>query len=145
MTTIENAATEKRNGSAGGKITAESPWWNVRPSLAASLAGSFAVAAAVFHFVGTPMSGAAMPVRSMEGLMRALSSTPSLIAFAVIACALMIRRQTRRTVRTLAALLALAAVAGAGINATRDSHGRGPVENWVENALADVTTHVAAK
>ena len=123
----------------------DSPWWIVRPSLAAGLAGSFVLAAGVFRFAGLQSSGSAFTARSLAELMQMLSATPTLITFAVFACAIMLRRHSRRPLRILCILLALASLAGAGINAVRDSYGRGPIEVWVEKALADAPAMLAGR
>ena len=52
MTTIEIPTTEKMNGSTRMTAGTDSPWWNVRPLLAASLAGSLAITVSAFHFAG---------------------------------------------------------------------------------------------
>ena len=145
MTTIENPATEKMNGSSRITSATDSPWWIVRPSLAAGLAGSFAITAGAFRFAGLPDSGAAFSARSLPGLMQALSATPTLIAFAVFAFAVLLRRNSGRSLRVLCLLLALASLAGAVINAARDAHGRGPVETWVEKTLASMSPSFVGK
>ena len=124
------------NGSSRMTSATDSPWWIVRPSLAVGLAGSFALTAAAFRFAGVP--GMALSTRSLSALMPALSATPTLIAFAVFACAVLLRRKSGRSLRLLCLLLAIASLAGAGFNATRDAHGRGPIETWVEKTLASV-------
>jgi hypothetical protein len=145
MTTIENPATEKMNGSSRMTTFTDSPWWFVRPSLAASLAASFALAAGVFRFAGTPTYGTPLTPPSLTDVMQFLSATPTLIAFGVLACMIAIRRTSRGSLRTLSILLAVAAFAGAGINSARDSFGRGPIEVMVEKALADAPALFAGK
>ena len=143
MTTIEKPETEKMNGSSRIVAVTDSPWWLVRPSLAVSLIGSFGLAASVFQYVEMPGSGVALTQHSLTALMQILSATPTLIGLAVFAFAGMFRRSSRRALRILCILLALASVTGAWINSLRDSHGRGPIEIWVEKALSDAPVVLA--
>ena len=123
------------NGSSQMTNAADSAWWIVRPSLAAGLVGACAVAAGAFRFAGMPGTGMAFNTLSLAELMHLLSATPTLIAIAVFACVVLLRRNSRRSLRVLCMVLALASFAGAGINAVRDSYGRGPIETWVEKTL----------
>jgi hypothetical protein len=137
MTTIENPTTEKMNGSSRMTTHADSPWWMVRPSLAAGLLGSFGLAAIAFQYAGVPVFRAIVATRAVPVVMQLLSATPTLIALAVFACAIMFRQNSGRSLRVMCALLALASITGASFNSMRDSQGRGPVENWVEKALPE--------
>ena len=145
MTTIENPITEKMNGSSRMTASTDSPWWIVRPSLAAGLAGSFGLAAAAFQFAGMSGTGTAITLHSLTALMQGLSATPTLISFAVFAFAVMLRRNSRQPLRMLCVLLALASFTGAWINSLRDSHGRGPIEIWLEKALSDAPAALASR
>ena len=145
MTTIENPTTEKMNGSSRMTTLTDSPWWIVRPQLAAALACSVAVSAGVYRFTGMPNSGTAFTTRTLAEMMQILSATPTLIAFGVLACMIAFRKTSRRPLRTLSIMLAAAAFAGAGINSARDSFGRGPIEVWVEKALTDAPALFAGK
>ncbi len=133
------------NGSSRMHAVTDSPWWIVRPSLAAGLVGSVGLAAAAFQFAGMPGFGAGITLRSLTALMQGLSATPTLISFAVFACLVMRRRGSRQSLRMLCVLLALASFTGAWINSLRDNHGRGPLEIWVEKVLSDVPAALAAR
>ncbi len=145
MKTIENPTTEKMNGSSRMTKSTDSPWWIVRPSLAAALAGSFAAAVAVCRFAGLHGAGMSVKAGSFAELMRGMSATPTLVAFALFAGAVMFSRHSGRSLRNLCVLLALASLSGAGINAARDSHGRGPIEVLIDNALANAPAVLAGK
>ena len=122
----------------------DSPWWIVRPSLAAGLAGSFALAFGVYRFAAVQPPPALTP-RSFTALMQMLSATPVLAAIGVLACVLLIRQRGRRALQILCGLLALASLAGVGLNVARDARGHGPIETWVEKALADASPGFAGK
>lgn len=145
MTTIEDPTTEMMNGSSRTISAAPSPWWTVRPGLAAVLAGSLALAVIAFRTSGLALSGGGFKTRSLATFLQTLGLTPALIAFATVACAIMLRRRSSRNLRTLAAVLGVLALAGAFLNSTRDSHGRGPVETMVENALPEEAGQLASQ
>ena len=145
MTAIENPMTEKMNGSSRMTTLTDSPWWIVRPALGAALACSVATTAAAFHFVGLPGSGRAFAARPPGEWMQLLATTPILIGFAIFACAILLRRRSTGLLRILCALLAITSLAGAWNGASRDSHGRGPIERWAENWLADAPAMLAGK
>ena len=136
MTTIEYPMTEKMHGSSRMTTLTESPWWIVRLPLAAALAGSVVLTAAAFYFVGLPNTGRALTARSLAEWMQLLRTMPTMIAFAILAGAILLRRRLTGLLRILCVLLALASLAGVWNSALRDSHGRGPIERWVENVLA---------
>ena len=129
--------TEKMNGSSRMTTLTDSPWWIVRPALAAALACSVAITASAFHFVGLPGVGRAFAARPRGEWMQLLGTTPILIGFATCAFAILLRRSSTGSLRMLCAVLAFASLAGAWNGASRDSHGRGPIERWAENSLAD--------
>ena len=128
--------TEKMNGSSRMMARTDSPWWIVRPSLAAGLAGSFALAFGVYRFAGLVQPPPAFTSRSFSALMQMLSATPTLAAIGVLACVLLFRQRGRRALQILCGLLALASLAGVGLNVARDSRGHGPIEAWVESSLS---------
>ena len=136
MTTIENPMTEKMNGSSRMTTLTDSPWWIVRLPLAAALAGSVVLTAAAFYSVGLPNTSRALTARSLVEWMQLLGTMPTMIAFATFACAILLRRRSTGLLRILCVLLAFASLAGVWNSALRDSHGRGPIERWVENVLA---------
>ena len=145
MTTTEYPATEKMNGSSRMMARTDSPWWIVRPSLAAGLAGSFALAFGVYRFAGLAQPPLALTPRAFTALMQMLSATPTLAAIGVLACVLLFRQRGRRALQILCGLLALASLAGVGLNVARDSRGHGPIETWVEKALAEASPNFAGK
>lgn len=136
MTTIEYPITEKMHGSSRMTTVPDSPWWIVRLPLLATLAGSVVLAATVFHFVGSPHTGSAFTARPLVEWMQLLGTMPTMIAFTMFACAILLRRNSTGLLRILCVLLTLASLAGVWNSALRDSHGRGPIERWVENVLA---------
>ena len=133
------------NGSSQMTSSTDSPWWIVRPSLAASLVGSFAVTLSAFHFAGLTHSAWTLTPRGLNGLMQLLSATPTLAGISLLACVLMMRRGQRRSSRVLCGLLAVAALTGAWLNIERESHGPGAIEAWVEGALASAQPTLAGK
>ena len=145
MTTIENPTTEKMNGSSRMTNATDSPWWIVRPSLAASLAVSFALAFAVYRFAGMAQPGLALTPHTLATLMIVLSSTPALAAVGILACVMAVRQRGRRVMQTLCALLALASFAGVGLNLVRDSRGTDPIGSMIEKALASALPSFAGK
>ena len=145
MTTTEYPATEEMNGSSRMMASTDAPWWIVRPSLAAGLAGSFALAFCVYRFAGLAQPTPALTPHAFTGLMQMLSATPTLAAISALACVLMVRQRGRRALQILCALLALASLAGVGLNVVRDSRGHGPIETWVEKALAEAPPGFAEK
>ena len=145
MTTIENPATEKMNGSSRMTTSTDSPWWIVRPSLAASLAGSFALAFGVYRFAGMVQPPFALTPRTTTALLHLLSATPTLGLIGAIAGVLAFRQRGRRAMQILCALLALASFAGVGLNQVRASKGTDPIETMIENALASATPGFAGK
>ena len=145
MTTIEYPTTEKKNGSSRMTPRTDLPWWIVRPSLAATLVGSIALAAGVPRLAGITQPPLALNPRIFTALMQMLGATPTLAAIAVLACALLFRQRTRRAMRILSGLLALASLVGVGLNVARDSRGHGPIETWAENALANAQPVFAGK
>ena len=145
MTTTEYPATEKMNGSSRMTASTDSPWWIVRPSLAAGLAGSFALAFGVYRFAGFAQPPLALRPRTFAALMQMLGATPTLAAIGVLACVLVFRQRGRRASQILCGLLVLASLAGVGLNVARDSRGHGPVETRVKNALADASPVFAGK
>lgn len=135
MTTIEIPTTEKMNGSSRMTPLTDSPWWIVRPSLAAALAGSLAITSSAFHIAGLTPALTLKP-RALSGLMQLLSATPTLAGIGLLACLAMMLRGPRRSSKILCALLAAAALTGAWLNAARESRGTGVIELWVASALA---------
>lgn len=129
--------TEKMNGSSRMMTLTDSPWWIVRPQLAAALACSVALTATAFHFVGLPSSGRAFAARPLAGWMQLLGTMPALITFAIFACAILLRRRSTGLLRILCAVLALASLVGVGNSVSRDSQGRGPIEQWAERVFAE--------
>ena len=136
MTTIEYPMTDKMHGSSRMTTLTDSPWWIVRLPLAAALAGSVVLTAAAFYSVGLPNTSRALTARSLVEWMQLLGTMPTMIAFATFACAILLRRRSTGLLRILCVLLAFASLAGVWNSALRDSHGRGPIERWVENVLA---------
>ena len=144
MTTIENPTTEKMNGSSRMTTRADSPWWIVRPSLAAILAGSLALTVSAFYFAGLTHPAWALTPRSLNGLMQLLSATPTLTAIGLLACVLAFRRKQRRSSQILCGLLAIAALSGAWMSSARESRG-GALEMWIESALSMSQPAIAGK
>ena len=145
MTTIENPATEKMNGSSRMTDYPDSPWWIVRPSLAASLAGSFALAYGVYRFAGMVQPPSAVTPRTATALMHLLSATPTLGLIGVIAGVLAFRQRGRRAMQILCALLALASFAGVGLNVARGANGTGPIETLIEKAFTNASLSFVGK
>ena len=145
MTTIENPATEKMNGSSRMTSFTDSPWWIVRPSLAASLAGSFALAYSAYRFAGMTQPPFTMTPRTLTALMQLLSATPTLAAIGALASILVFRQRGRRAMQLLCALLALASFAGVGLNFARESSGGGQIETMIEKALGSASLPFAGK
>ena len=123
----------------------DSPWWIVRPSLAAGLAGSFALAIGVYRFAGFTQPALTLTPRSFSALMQSLSGTPALAAVGLFGCVLILRRRGRRMLQILCALLALASFAGVWLNVVRDTLGRGPIEGLIEKVLANGSPGFAGK
>ena len=128
--------TEKMNGSSRVTAAADSPWWKVRPTLTAGLAGSLAVAAAVNIVASIGQPAWTVDPRAFEPVVGAMSATPTLMAIGLLACVPLIRRTSRPPLQILCGLLAFAALAGAGMNLARKAYGRGPIETLIEDALA---------
>ena len=143
MTTIENPTTEQMNGSSRMTTGTDSPWWIVRPSLAASLAGSVALTLSAFSVAGLAHPSWTVTQRSVTGMMQLLSATPALVGVGLLACLLMLRRRQRRSSRVLCGLLAAAALAGAWLNVARESHGVSAIERLIDRVFA--ATHLAGK
>ena len=131
MTTIENPATEQMNGSSRMTRAADSPWWIVRPSLAASLAASFALAYGAYRFAGMAQPPLTVTPRALTALLQFLSATPTLAAIGVLAGVLAFRQRGRRALQILCALLAIACFAGVGLNRARATSGGG-IETLIE-------------
>ena len=123
----------------------DSPWWIVRPSLAASLAGSVALTLGAFRFAGLTHPSWTLTQRSLTGAMQFLSATPTLAGISLLACALMLRPKQRRSSRVLCGLLAAAALAGAWLNSAREAHGLGAIERLIDRALAEAPPALAGK
>ena len=121
----------------------DSPWWIVRPSLAASLAGSVALTLSAFSVAGLTHPSWTVTQRSVTGMMQLLSATPALVGVGLLACLLMLRRRQRRSSRVLCGLLAAAALAGAWLNVARESHGVSAIERLIDRVFA--ATHLAGK
>ena len=145
MTTIENPTTEKMNGSSRMTNATDLPWWIVRPSLAASLAVSFALAYAAYRFAGMAQPAFALTPHALAALMSLLSSTPALAAIGLLACVMAVRQRGRRAMQILCVLLALASFAGVGLNLARTARGTGPIETMIEKALATASPSFAGK
>ena len=145
MTTIENPATEKMNGSSRMTPSTDSPWWIVRPSLAASLAGSFALALGVYRFAGMVQPPFALTPRTATALLHLLSATPTLGLIGAIAGVLAFRQRGRRAMQILCALLALASFAGVGLNVARGANGTGPIETLIEKAFTNASLSFVRK
>ena len=133
------------NGSSRITPGTDSPWWIVRPSLAASLAGSFALAFGVFRSAGMAQPPLALTPRTATALMHLLSATPTLALIGAVACVFTIRQRGRRAMQILCALLALASFAGVGLNVARTSNGTDPIGTMIENALANASRSFAGK
>ena len=144
MTTIENPATEMMNGSSRMTPSTDSPWWIVRPSLAASLAGSFTLAFGVYRFAGMVQPPFALTPRTLPALMHLLSATPTLALIGVLACVFTFRQRGRRAMQILCALLAFASFAGVGLNRARET-GSGGLETMIEKALDGAALTFAGK
>ena len=145
MTTIENPTTEKMNGSSRMTTGTDSPWWIVRPSLLAGLAGSVAITLSAFRLAGFVHPSWAVTQRSLAEMLLLLSATPTLVGISLFACALMTLRGQRRSSRVLCGLLAAAALTGAGLNAARASHGMASLERLIDRALAEAQPALAGK
>lgn len=145
MTTIENPATEKMNGSSRMTNYPDAPWWIVRPSLAASLAGSFALAYGAYRFAGMAQPPLTVTPRALGALMQVVSATPTLTVIGVFACVLAFRQRGRRAMQILCALLALASFAGIGLNRARESSSGGGIEAMIEKALGSGSAVISGK
>ena len=145
MTTIENLTTEKMNGSPRMMTAADAPWWIVRPSLAAGLAGSVALTLCAFRLAGLAHPSWAVLQRSLAGMLHLLSETPTLVGIGVLACVLMLLRKQRSLSRILCGLLAAAALSGAWLNGARESHGTSALERFIDLAVAQAQPTFAGK
>lgn len=144
MTTIENPATEKMNGSSQMTNYPDAPWWIVRPSLAAILAGSFALAYGAYRFAGMAQPPFTVTARTLAALMQFMSATPALAVIGVFAGVLAFRQRGRRAMQILCVLLALASFAGVGLNRARESSGGG-IEAMIEKALGSEAAVISGK
>lgn len=144
MTTIENPITEKMHGSSRMTTSTDSPWWIVRPSLAASLAGSFTLAFGVYRFAGMAQPPLTVSPRAFAALMQVVSATPTLAAIGALACVFAFRQRKRRAMQILCVLLALACFAGVGLNRARATSGGG-IETMIEKALDGAPQAVGGK
>lgn len=123
----------------------DSPWWIVRPSLAASLAGSVALTLCAFRVAGLTHLSWPVTQRSLASAMQLLSATPTLVGIGLLACVLMSRGSQRRSSRILCGLLAAAALTGAWLNVERASNGTAAIERFVERAFTGAQPAFAGK
>ncbi len=123
--------------------TTDTPWWQVRRSLAITLGGSLATATAAYTLIGALRAEWLLSSRSIETLFQALGSTPALAMISLAAC-VALPKISRRPLRVLCSLLALAALTGATLNLAREAAGRGIVETWLEKALIGAPTSLAS-
>ena len=145
MTTIENPATEKMNGSSRMTTFTDSPWWIVRPSLAASLAGSFALTYGAYRLAGMTQPPVTVSPRTLATLMQFLSATPTLTTIGALASILAFRPRGRRALQILCILLALASFTGVGLNRMRESGGENGIASMIDRLLDSGSELTSAK